>query len=372
MGTVAITVPIGKETKNVYIEKRYIQKIEKVFETLSLPLHLVDALGMCLVPANGEAAVLPANALAPGLNHRIADQFIRVLDMHPALYLIVPADAPGAEDVLRVADAMLMSLFKSSLSIASHTDVYRRVLKQELTGTDLVSRASEHQIPQEMVRCVMLFQMDQNEKASAYSLLGELIPLSDTDVLVEMSRHLVALIKDMDGIDGVEDLYQFAEAVQETLMEEAVQTVAVGIGEEKHTLGQLGESYAEARRAMEVGRIFDPDHSIHVFRRLMLERFLMNVSREESLYYHNLLFNRKTAKLFNDEMLQTIEMFFRKDLNLSDTARQLFIHRNTLVYRLDKVQRQTGLDLRHFDDAVTFKILYELKKCGQEKPKLIY
>lgn len=356
----------------MYIEKRYIQKIEKVFEMLSLPLHLLDAQGQCLVPAGGETVSLPANALAQELNHRVGDKLIRVLDMHPALYLIAPADAPGAEDVLCVADAMLMSLFKSSLSIASHTDVYRRALKQELTGSDLVSRASEHQIPLEMERCVMLFQMDQNDKASAYSLLGELIPLSDTDVLVEMNRHLVALIKDMEGIDGTDDLYQFAEAVQETLMEEAVLTVSVGIGEEKNTLALLGESYAEARRAMEVGRIFTPDHSIHVFRRLMLERFLMNVTREESMYYHNLLFNRKTAKLFNEEMLQTIEMFFRKDLNLSDTARQLFIHRNTLVYRLDKVQRQTGLDLRHFDDAVTFKILYELKKCGQEKPKQIY
>ena len=146
----------------------------------------------------------------------------------------------------------------------------------------------------------------------------------------------------------------------------------MGIGEEKHTLAQLGESYAEAKRAMEVGSIFHPGESIHMFRRLMLERFLMNVPREESMLYHSLLFNRKTAKLFNEEMLQTIEMFFRKDLNLSDTARQLFIHRNTLVYRLDKVQRQTGLDLRHFDDAVTFKILYELKKCGQEKPRQIY
>ena len=97
----------------------------------------------------------------------------------------------------------------------------------------------------------------------------------------------------------------------------------------------------------------------------------MSVPREDSLRYHSLLFNRRTAKLFNEEMLQTIEMFFRKDLNLSDTARQLFIHRNTLVYRLDKVQRQTGLDLRHFDDAVTFKILYKLKRCGQEKPREI-
>ena len=65
--------------------------------------------------------------------------------------------------------------------------------------------------------------------------------------------------------------------------------------------------------------------------------------------------------------MPAIEMFFKKDLNLSDTARQLYIHRNTLVYRLDKVQRQTGLDLRSFDDAITFKILMELKKVSGDK-----
>ncbi len=356
----------------MYIEKRYVKKIARVFEALSVPIRLLDAAGTCLAPEDGESAVLPASVLAPAINHHVGDHFYRVLDMHPPMFLIAPDSATGVEDLLCVTDAMLMSMFKSSLSIASHSDVYRRALKQELTGTDLITRASEHQIPLEMERCVMLFQIEQTEKASAYSTLGELIPLSDTDVLVEMNRHVVALIKDMDGIDGADELFQFAQAVQETLMEEAVQTAVVGIGEEKHTLAQLGESYVEAKRAMEVGRIFNSEASIHVFRRLMLERFLMNVQREESMHYHALLFNRKTAKLFNEEMLQTIEMFFRKDLNLSDTARQLFIHRNTLVYRLDKVQRQTGLDLRHFDDAVTFKILYELKKCGQEKPKQIY
>ena len=97
----------------------------------------------------------------------------------------------------------------------------------------------------------------------------------------------------------------------------------------------------------------------------------MELPQDISAYYHGLLFNRKDQRLFNEEMLYTIEMFFKKDLNLSDTARQLYIHRNTLVYRLDKVQRQTGLDLRHFDDAVTFKILYKLKRCGQEKPREI-
>lgn len=356
----------------MYFEKRYIRKIDKIFENLSVPIRLLDAQGNCLVPEDGAAVELPPNVMAAGINHHIKGQFFRVLDMHPGLILIAPDGYVGIEDLMTMTDAMLMNMFKSSLSIASHSDVYRRSLKQELTGSDLATLANEHQIPQEMDRCVLLFQIEQTEKASAYNILGELIPLTDTDALIEMNRHVVALIKDMDGIDDFDELNQFAQAVQETLMEEAVKTTEVGIGEIKHTLGKLGESYLEAKRAMEVGHIFSGEETIHVFRKLMLERFLMNVPREESAHYHALLFNRKTAKLFNDEMLQTIEMFFRKDLNLSDTARQLFIHRNTLVYRLDKVQRQTGLDLRHFDDAVTFKILYELKKSGQEKPKEIY
>jgi len=352
------------------IEKRHIQRIEKIFDTLSLPLRLLDAQGACLVPQDGDPVLLPS--VPPhGLNHRSGDLYLRTLDLTPPLALAAPASAPGVEDVLRMADAMIMSILRSGNAVSSTTEVYRRILRQELSGTELSSRALEHQIPQDLLRCVMILQLAQAEKATAYAVLGEVAPLSDGDVLVEMNRHTVALIKDLNGIEGMDELFQFAEAVQETVMEETAQNVMVGIGEPRHTLAQLGESYQEARRAMEVGHVFNPAQSIHMFSRLMLERFLMNVSREEGQYYHNLLFNRKTSKLFNDEMLQTIDMFFRKDLNLSDTARQLFIHRNTLVYRLDKVQRLTGLDLRHFDDAVTFKILYVLKKCGQEKPRQI-
>ncbi|MFR2150721.1 MAG: PucR family transcriptional regulator [Christensenellales bacterium] len=137
-------------------------------------------------------------------------------------------------------------------------------------------------------------------------------------------------------------------------------------------LPEIGESYRESRRAVEVGRIFLTEQHIYVYRSLVLERFLMDIPREMGTRYHGILFNRKTARLFNDEMLHTIEMFFAKDLNLSDTARQLYIHRNTLVYRLDKVQRQTGLDLRKFDDAVTFKMMMLLGKSGKDKPRPVY
>ena len=158
----------------------------------------------------------------------------------------------------------------------------------------------------------------------------------------------------------------------EMLLDEAGKSCVVGIGEPKKTFPEIGESYRESRRAVEVGRIFLTEQHIYVYRSLVLERFLMDIPREMGTRYHGILFNRKTARLFNDEMLHTIERFFSKDLNLSDTARQLYIHRNTLVYRLDKVQRQTGLDLRKFDDAVTFKMMMLLGKSGKDKPRPVY
>ena len=107
----------------------------------------------------------------------------------------------------------------------------------------------------------------------------------------------------------------------------------------------------EAKTAIEVGRLYRDEQQVFVFRKLLIERFLRDVPEDMAKKYNSLLFNRSTARLFNEEMIQTIKKFFENSLNLSETARQLYIHRNTLVYRLDKVQRNIGLDLRDFDDA---------------------
>ena len=192
--------------------------------------------------------------------------------------------------------------------------------------------------------------------------------MQEKDVLVDMDRHTVVLIKDVSEESDMDELAQFAQALQETLMGETAHQMTIGIGRMRHTMDELRESYMEARRAIEVGRTFKPDNSIYAYSRLILERFLMELPQDISAYYHSLLFNRKNQRLFNEEMLYTIDMFFKKDLNLSDTARQLYIHRNTLVYRLDKVQKQIGLDLRSFEDAVTFKILMELQKVSGDRP----
>ena len=357
-----------KEVVSLQMEKRYLRKIARIFGELSVPLRLYAKDGSCLLPEGDGPAIQPGDIL-PGTSARVDGLLIRCADVRPQAYIALEETIPGAADLLVMAEGILSSILGGEMAISSQSDVYRMALRQELTGDELKQRAQEHQIPLEMERCVMLFSLPESTAQNrAAALLSELLPLNDSDVLVDMNRTTAALLRDMHGVDGLDELKQYAQAVQETLLEEAMQQAVIAIGEPKHTLVQLGESYQEARRAMEVGLRFEPEETVFLYSRLILDRFLDALPREDCQYYYSLLFNRRTAKLLNEEMLQTIEMFFRKDLNLSDTARQLFIHRNTLVYRLDKVQRLTGLDLRRFDDAMTFRILYKLKRCLQDKP----
>lgn len=351
--------------------KRLLEELEKVLGRLSARLEVFDSQGRCLLPKGG-ADFDRVEELPEGEVMAWGDWIYWLTQGCPQWILATPGEGAQARDLLTMAGALLDTLCQAQGGDQSAADVYRRVLLEELAGAEMEALANEQGIAVEGNRCVMLFQIIQTGNSSAFGLLSELIPQGEEECLVEMDRHLVALVKDMSTVDSLDELDQFAQAVSETLMSETAHQAIVGIGQPRHSLQALGESYREAHRAMEVGRIFRPQETIYQFSRLLLERFLTEVPRDISLYYHNLLFNRKTARLFNEEMLYTIEMFFKKDLNLSDTARQLYIHRNTLVYRLDKVQRQIGLDLRKFEDAVTFKILLELKKCGSEKPASIH
>ena len=329
--------------------------MEQMLTKLSVPIGLLD-IEDCRVPlTEGEPVQDGAWMYMPAPGTRYV--------------LRCGAGEPGARDVLVLASQLLtvVSAERSS-HVEDRFSVYRRVLRGELTGSELEALVHEHQLPMEMRRSVLIFQIMQTSDMRAYDLLRDIIPMQERDVLVDMDKHSVVLLKDVTDEESTDELVQYAQALQETLMEETAHQMIVGVGGARHMLDELRESYGEARRAIEVGRNFKPEESILVYSRLILERFLMELPPDISAYYHSLLFNRKNQRLFNEEMLYTIDMFFRKDLNLSDTARQLYIHRNTLVYRLDKVQKQTGLDLRSFTDAVTFKILMELKRVSGDRP----
>ena len=348
------------------MDQQLLAKIGQMFEQMQCRLSLLDENGMGLVPRADTRLPLP-DRLENGV----------IVSMYSARYIAVPGTgyvltAPEGtpDDVLRMGAQLVETMIQMGASLGGAAGAYQRMLQNELSVAELDAVINEYRIPAEMSRCIMLLHMVQVQGRSAKDILNEVIPLSVNDMLVAMDNHTAALVKCTTGLEDVEDLRQLASAIQETVLSETGLPLTIGIGEPTQSAGELHQSYRQARRAIEIGRIYREGETIHMYSSLLLERFLSDIPPETAAHYHSLLFNRRTSRLFSEEILYTVEMFFRKDLNLSDTSRQLYIHRNTLVYRLDKVQRQTGLDLRKFDDAVTFKMLLEMKKCATNKTKI--
>ncbi|MBE5770272.1 MAG: hypothetical protein E7336_02735 [Clostridiales bacterium] len=351
------------------MDNRLLYQLQQVLPKLHAPISLLDVEGNSLIPNEDIRFTLPPlpQAGTPVSQDGRLYQICTANTNWVIMTTITEMDA--ARDAFMLCDAMIAAVIQANEAGNDLNNAYQRILQNELSLAELDAMVDEHRIQATLPRCVLLMHMVQVQQRSAFEILEELLPRNSSDVLVAMDKHTAAFIKDASGLEDEDELRQFACAVQETLLGEIALPVTIGIGEVARSVGELHGSYRQARRAIEIGRVYAPERTIHVYRSMMLERFLSDLPAEMAEHYHGLLFNRSTARLFSEEMLYTIEMFFKKDLNLSDTARQLYIHRNTLVYRLDKVQRQVGLDLRKFEDAVTFKMLLEMRKCGNNKAK---
>lgn len=351
------------------MDSRLLPQIEQVFSRLNTPVMLLDISGNSLIPKDSIRFMLP-KLDRPGTPVEKEGRLYQLSAYQSDLVLMSPlGESSQVRDAFLLCDTLIASMMAVYNVNNDSNYAYQRILQNEMTLAEMDAMVDEYHIPANVSRCVLLLHMVQVQRSSAHEILNEITPRIPNDVLVAMDKHTVALIKDVSGMEDADELRQFALALQETLLGETALNVTVGIGEVAQNVSELHTSYRQARRAMEIGRVYSPERSIHVYRSMLLERFLSDLSPEMAEHYHSLLFNRSTARLFSEEMLYTIEMFFRKDLNLSDTARQLYIHRNTLVYRLDKVQRQLGLDLRKFEDAVTFKMLLEMRRCGNNNAK---
>jgi carbohydrate diacid regulator len=259
---------------------------------------------------------------------------------------------------------------REDMSHSNREQSLRQMLRGDVEGAEFESLAAEHNIPIHMNRCVLYFYFQDMEVEAAIRVMMDAMD-SEHDIVTEVGHHAVAMLKAVDEDADFAELEEYANAFESSFLTETGATVFIGISDPRKELAAIPEAFAEARSAINVGRVYHANKRVFVYRNLLLERFLNEVSPELGASYNAMIFNRKTARLFNDEMIHTIETFFDNSLNLSETARKLYIHRNTLVYRLEKVQRAIGLDLRNFDDAVTFKMMMLLgKNNGNRKFRL--
>lgn len=236
------------------------------------------------------------------------------------------------------------------------------LLRNELNVMNLQAQANRMKFPLEAERLVMVVSHEPEHARDIRECLRELIDGLDRDCVAPMSDYETALVLD---VQSVEDEEEYARAMAETLLTDEGVRALVGIGTNCMTLEQLHQSYQDAQAALRIGQHFYVEESVFAYRALALERLLGELPYGVAEKYRNILFSEDNQKLFNEEMMATIQCFLDCNLNLSEAARRLFIHRNTLVYRLNKLQKAVGLDLRQFDDAATFRVLYLVNKLGK-------
>ena len=352
----------------MYLDHHITVKIARILDMVDMSALLLDASGNVILPEGDQRTLrmpdeLLQNPTMPFVYGGVT--LIGTAEEQP-VFICLHGDSEDVKKCAVLCAELISLMLRENMGQASREQALRMMLRGEVEGAEFEALASEHQIPMQQNRCVLYFYFQDLEVEPAIQLMGS--AMADEDALIaEVGHHSVAMLKDVNGENGIGEIEEFANAFEVSFLTESGSPVYIGISDPREQLSCIPDAFEEARNAINVGRVYHADKHVFVYRNLLLERFLSDVSPDMGASYNGCIFNRSTARLFNDEMVHTIETFFDNSLNLSETARKLYIHRNTLVYRLEKVQNAIGLDLRNFDDAVTFKMMMLLGKGGNTR-----
>ena len=201
-----------------------------------------------------------------------------------------------------------------------------------------------------------------------YEIIQSIVNDKSGDYVINISEQDIVIVKEVGEGEGAEELEAFAEKVMKTAQTEYAARLLIGISSIVEKLKDLARAYKEARIALEVGKVFDIERPIMSYENLGIGRLIYQLPTTLCEIFLQEVFKKGSLESLDRETLMTVQSFFENNLNVSETSRKLFVHRNTLVYRLEKIRKLTGLDLREFDHAVTFKVALMVKKYLTSKP----
>jgi len=243
----------------------------------------------------------------------------------------------------------------------------KNLLLDNLLLVDIYSRAKKLRIENSLRRVVYLIETTIDQDSSMVEIVRNIFPAKHKDFVTAVDEKHIILAKELKEKENAEDIEKFAKIIVDTLSTETMSPVRVAIGTVVSDLKFVSNSYKEAKLALEVGKIFDAQELIVNYESLGVGRLIYQLPLSLCRMFLNEVLGGMNADNFDDETLATVAKFFENNLNVSETSRQLYIHRNTLVYRLDKLMKTTGLDLRNFDDAIIFKITLMVSKYMKYK-----
>ena len=238
----------------------------------------------------------------------------------------------------------------------------KNVLLDNILPGDIYLKARELHFNNDVERVVFVVRVTGVTDVSVFDVLQNLFPDKGRDFVISINETDIALVKELHTETEPKDLENLAQSIVDTLVSEFYTHAVIGIGTVIEGMKDLARSFKEAQTALEVGKVFDTDTSIISYDNLGIARLIYQLPTTLCEMFLREVFKRDSIDSLDNETLFTIQKFFENNLNVSETSRKLFVHRNTLVYRLEKIKRMTGLDLREFEDAIVFKVALMVKK----------
>ena len=244
----------------------------------------------------------------------------------------------------------------------------KNIILDNILPGDIYLKARELHFNNDVSRVVILIRVTNRTDISTFDIVHNHFPDKAKDFVNNINENDIALVKEVkNGIES-SSLEKLARSIVDTLGSEFYTSATIGIGTVVEGIKDLARSFKEAQVALEVGKVFDTEKTICSYDNLGIARLIYQLPTTLCEMFLREIFKKSSIDSLDQETLFTIQRFFENNLNVSETSRRLFVHRNTLVYRLEKIERLTGLDLREFDDAIVFKVALMVKKYLQANP----
>ena len=238
----------------------------------------------------------------------------------------------------------------------------KNIIMDNILPGDIYIRAKELHFATDTPRAVFLVRQVGHGDVATVDVLSGMFPDKMQDFVISVNETDIAVIKQITPSTTDEDLEKLARSMEDTLKNELFIKTVIGVGTVAEHLRSLADSYKEAQTAIDVGKVFDTEKSIINYENLGIGRLIYQLPTTLCEIFLSEVFKKSAIDSLDQETLFTINKFFENNLNVSETSRKLFVHRNTLVYRLEKIKKLTGLDLRQFDHAIVFKVALMVRK----------
>ena len=301
------------------------------------------------------------------------NQFFKIFDEYQLEYILL---ASGASDdvymVGKIAAFQIQNLLVAYKERFDKDNFIKNLLLDNLLLVDIYNRAKKLHIDTEVRRIVFIVESHHEKDKNALETMISSVGNKSKDFITAVDEKHTIVVKELGGHDSYKEMEEYAKQILTTIKKSKKDCIHVAYGTIVQDIKEVSKSYKEAKMALDVGKIFFTERNVIAYNTLGIGRLIYQLPIPLCKMFIKEIFEGKSPDDFDEETLTTIDKFFDNSLNVSETSRQLYIHRNTLVYRLDKLQKSTGLDLRVFEDAITFKIALMVVKYMKYMETLEY